>query len=216
MGLLVEAGATMVARGGVGLPLVSGVMCGTVMEVVGVGVGRAGLAGTVVLGCDTSATFASILVWSRACFYSEPRVTGGVLAVLAAANATCLSNIESADSLWSGGRAAACPADYIMRSFPLSVAATIRWARPVSPLGDGGAESPGPEVAVLTRPSDGRRSITFLEMVGAHVVGGAGVAGVVAGGFGFVLEGTTTFILAVMRRSNIWIMAFILVSCFRA
>ena len=39
MGLLVEGGATMVARGGVGLPLVSGVLSGTVMEVVGVGVG---------------------------------------------------------------------------------------------------------------------------------------------------------------------------------
>ena len=178
-------------------------MCGTVMEVVGVGVGVAGFAGTVVLGCDTSATFASILFWSRAFFYSDPRVTGGVLAVLAAANATCLSNIESADSFWSGGSAAACPADYIMRSFPLSVAATIRWARPVSPLGDGGAESTGPEVAVLTRPFEGRRSITFLEMVGAHVVGGSGVSGVVAGGFGFVFEASTAVILAVMRRSNI-------------
>jgi hypothetical protein len=156
-----------------------------------------------VLGCDTSATFASILFWSRAFLYSDPRVTGGVLAVLAAANATCLSSIESADSFWSGGSAAACPADYTMRSFPLSVAATIRWARPVSPLVDGGAESTGPEVAVLTRPFKGRRSITFLEMVGAHVVGGAGVAGVVAGGFGFVFEASTAVILAVMRRSNI-------------
>jgi hypothetical protein len=86
----------------------------------------------------------------------------------------------------------------------------------VSPLEDGGAGVTGPEVAVLTWPVDGRRSITLLEMVGAHVVGGAGVAGVVVGGFGFVLEASPAVILAVMRRSNISIMALILVSCFRA
>ena len=86
----------------------------------------------------------------------------------------------------------------------------------MSPLEDGGAGVTWPEVAVLTWPPDGRRSITFLEMVGAHVVGGAGVAGEVAGGFGFALVVSTALILAVMRRSNIWIMALILVLCFSA
>ena len=93
--------------------------------------------------------------------------------------------------------------DYTMRSLPFSVAATIRWARLVSPLDDGVVGITGTEVVLSTRLLAWRRSITLLEVGGSHVVGWVGVVVVVAGGRGVTLAVAAAVRLVVMRRSNI-------------
>ena len=93
--------------------------------------------------------------------------------------------------------------DYTKRSFPFSVAVTIRCARLVSPLVDGVGGITGPALGLLTRLLVWRRSITLLEVGGAHVVGWVGVVVVVVGGRGATLAVAAAVRLVVMRRSNI-------------